>query len=143
MRDVEPGCEGAVLQLERWTHALMGGNVDALDEILSTDFQFTVEPRFAGGRMNKEQFIAFDRKIRSCEIDLEKVIARKMGSLVTILTLARVNEEFSEDLGPDMPSRAEMSDTMKDARLAYGSGFREDEGRWQCFSHHIFGFVEG
>lgn len=143
MQDVEPGCEPVVAQLERWTGALMRKDFDVLEDVLAPDFQFTVDPKFAGGRMGKAEFIAFDRKIKSCSIDLLKVTARRMSDdVITSLILAQVSEELDGDLGPDMPSAEEMGDMMKDARLAYGSGWRRsDAGDWQCFSHHIFGFV--
>lgn len=143
MEDIQPGCEGAIAQLKRWVNGLMTGDFDVLEEVLAPDFQFTVEQRFAGGRMNKAQFIAFDRKIKSCEITLLGITARKMGNLVTSLVFAEVTEEFQGDLGPDMPPAEEMAAVMQGARMAYGSGWRMGEnGQWQCFSHHIFGFIE-
>lgn len=142
MRDIQEGCEGVVGQLERWTNALMVGEFDILEEVLAPDFQFTVEPKFGGGRMDKAQFIALDRKIKSCSINLIDLTARKMGNLVTTLAMAEVSESFEGDLGPGMPSAEEMAATMQNARLAYGSGWRVgDDGTWQCFSHHVFGFV--
>ena len=143
MRDIEAGCEGVVEQLERWTGALMAGDFDVLEDVLAPDFQFTVEPKYAGGRMDKAQFIEMDRKIKSCSIDLLDITARKMGNMITSLVLAEVSEEFAGDLGPSMPSAEEMAATMQGARMAYGSGWRRGAGGdWQCFSHHIFGFVE-
>src|SRR5437868_185381 len=126
MRDIEPGCEQAVKQTERWTQAPVDGRFDELELILAPDFQFTVDPRFGGGRMNKQQFIAFDRNIRSCSIDLQKVVARKMGPFVTMLILAEVSEEFAAELPAGMPSRQEMSETMQGAKLAYGSGWKQN-----------------
>jgi ketosteroid isomerase-like protein len=143
MRDIQEGCEGVVVQLERWTGALMAKDFDQLDEILAPDFQFTVEPRFGGGRMNKERFIAFDRKIKNCSIRFLGITVRRMGNMATSLAFAEVHEEFSGDLGPDMPSAEEMAATMNGARIAYGSGWRQAaSGQWQCFSHHIFGFID-
>ena len=63
MQDVQKGCEGVVHQLERWTGALMARDFDQLEHILAPDFQFTVDPKFAGGRMDKKRFIELDRKI--------------------------------------------------------------------------------
>ncbi len=144
MRDIGTGCEGVVKQLERWTGALMAGDFDVLEDVLAPDFQFTVDPKYAGGRMGKAQFIEMDRKIRNCSIELLDVTARKMGNIVTSLVFAEVSEEFAEDPGNGMPSAAEMAATMQGARLAYGSGWRRGAGgEWQCFSHHVFGFVEG
>ena len=143
MRDIQSGCEGVVEQLERWTGALMARDFDQLEEILTPDFQFTVDPKFAGGRMDKRQFIAFDRKIKNCSIELLSVTVRRMGNIATSLIFARVHEEFSGDLGPAMPSAQEMADLMSGACIAYGSGWRYSPGgSWQCFSHHIFGFVD-
>ena len=143
MRDIQKGCEGVVEQLERWTGALMARDFDQLEDILASDFQFTVDPKFAGGRMNKERFIQLDRQIVSCSIRLLGVTVRGMGSMATSLVFAEVHEEFAGDLGPGMPSAAEMAATMNGARIAYGSGWRRDaSGKWQCFSHHIFGFID-
>ena len=144
MRDIEPGCEVVVQQLERWTNALMAKDFDVLEDVLAPDFQFTVDPKFAGGRMGKAKFIEFDRKIKECSINLLSITARKMGEhMMTSLVLAEVTEEFEGDLGPDMPPAAEMKEVMTGARMAYGSGWKKGAtGEWQCFSHHIFGFVE-
>jgi len=143
MQDVQKGCEGVVHQLERWTGALMARDFDQLEHILAPDFQFTVDPKFAGGRMDKKRFIELDRKIKSCSIRFLGITVRRMGNIATSLCFAEVHEEFSGDLGPGMPSAAEMAQTMKGARIAYGSGWRQDaSGQWQCFSHHIFGFID-
>jgi ketosteroid isomerase-like protein len=143
MRDIQEGCEGVVQQLERWTGALMAKDFDQLEDILAPDFQFTVDPKFAGGRMNKERFIALDRMIKSCSIQFLGITVRRMGNIATSLAFAEVHEEFSGDLGPGMPSAQEMAATMNGARIAYGSGWRQDpKGEWVCFSHHIFGFIE-
>jgi ketosteroid isomerase-like protein len=142
MKDIQPGYEGVVEQLERWTGALMAADFDQLEHILTDDFQFTVDPKFAGGRMNKARFIELDRKIKNCSIRFLGITVRGMGTMATSLAFAEVQEEFSGDLGPDMPSAAEMATTMNGARLAYGSGWRRGaDGKWQCFSHHIFGFL--
>lgn len=143
MEDIQEGCEGVAQQLKRWTDALMAGDFEVLDEVLAPDFQFTVDPKYGGGRMDKARFIEFDRKIKSCSIKFLGITARRMGGMVTSLAFAEISEEFSGDLGSDMPSAAEMKQTMTNARLAYGSGWRMGaNGQWQCFSHHIFGFIE-
>ena len=143
MEDIEPGCEGVALQLKRWTDALMVQDFDVLEEVLHDDFQFTVDPQFAGGRMDKKRFIALDRKIKSCEIKFLGITARKMGDIITSLAFAEVSEEFEGDLGPDMPKAEDMAAMMQGAKLAYGSGWRQGaDGQWQCVSHHIFGFIE-
>ena len=143
MRDIQAGCEGVVEQLERWTGALMAGDFDQLEEILAPDFQFTVDPKFGGGRMNKARFIELDRKIKNCSIRLLGVTVRSMGNIATSLIFAEVHEQFAGDLGPGMPTADEMAATMNGARIAYGSGWRRNvSGRWQCFSHHIFGFID-
>jgi ketosteroid isomerase-like protein len=142
MKDIQPGYEGVVEQLERWTGALMAGDFDQLEHILSDDFQFTVDPKFAGGRMNKARFIELDRKIKNCSIRFLGITVRGMGTMATSLAFAEVEEEFSGDLGPGMPTAAEMATTMKGAQIAYGSGWRRGaDGQWQCVSHHIFGFI--
>jgi ketosteroid isomerase-like protein len=142
MHDIQEGCEPVLEQLKRWTGALMTRDFDVLEDVLAPDFQFTVDPVFAGGRMNKARFIELDRKIKNCSIDLLQVTARKMGDIITSLAFAQVSEEFEGDLGPDMPSASEMASMMEGAKLAYGSAWRRGaDGQWRCISHHIFGFI--
>jgi hypothetical protein len=142
MQDLEPGCEPAFQRLRFWIESLMAQNFDALDDLLTADFQLTADPKFGGGRFDKATFIATDRNIKSCSIDLQRVIMRRMSeTLVTSLILARVTEEFAET-GPGMPSAEEMSAMMRDVQTTYATGWRrEPDGVWRCFSHHIFGFV--
>lgn len=143
MQDLETGCEPVFQRLKLWIDSLMVQDIDPLDDILTEDFQFTADPKFGGGRFDKAAFIATDRKIKSCSIDLQRVVMRRMSeTLVTSLVLARVSEEFAET-GPGMPSPEEMSVMMHDVQMAYASAWRRDgDGVWRCFNHHIFGFVE-
>ena len=143
MEEIQQGCEDVARQLKRWTDALMMREFDVLDEVLAPDFQFTADPKYGGGRMDKARFIEMDRKIKNCSIKFLGITARRLGGMITSLAFAEVSEEFEGDLGPGMPSAAEMAQTMKAAKLAYGSGWRLGEnGQWQCFSHHIFGFID-
>jgi hypothetical protein len=143
MHDIEPGCEPAFERLKLWTASLMAQEFDALEDILAADFQLTAEPKFGGGRFDKAAFIAADRQITACSIDLSKVIMRRMSdTIITSLLLAQVTEEFAET-APGMPSAEEMSAMMRDVCMTYATAWRrETDGAWRCFSHHIFGFVQ-
>lgn len=144
MRDIGEGCEEVERQLVRWTDALMTRDFDVLEDVLARDFEFTAGPGFPGGRIDRASFIAMDRKIKSCSIRFLGIVARRMEDIITSLSYAEVAEEFEGDLGPDMPSAKELGDMMRGAHLGYGSSWRrEPDGRWRCFSHHIFGRTNG
>jgi len=143
IRDIELGCEPATAQFDRWIRALPAKDFDVLEEVLAREFQFTVEPKFGGGRMDKATYVSFNRKIKQFSIDLFHVTARRVGEIVTMLAFADVSEEFEGELPPGMPSAAEMGGIINNARLAYGLGWRQSEdGEWRCVSHHVFGFIQ-
>src|SRR5882757_7726923 len=75
------------------------------------------------------------------DFDFLGVTARRMGDLVMTLVFAQINEEFRGDLGPQMPTAAEMNAFAKGKKLGYASGWREIDGRWECTSHHVLGEV--
>lgn len=142
MDDIGKGCEAAVERLKGWTQALARRDFDYLDRVLAPDFQFTGPAAVGGGRMDKERFIEMDRHIYNADIRLVGLTARRHGDIVTMLSFADVNEEFRGDLGPGMPSAADMNARANDKTLAYGTAWRENgDGNWQCTSHHIFGEV--
>jgi hypothetical protein len=143
VRDIGEGCEPAMAQLDRWIRALHEKDFDVLEDVLAPEFQFTVEPKFGGGRMEKATYVQFNRKIKSFSLDLFHVTARKMGEIVTALAFGDVSEEFEGELPPGMPSAGEMGGIINNARLAYGMGWRQSEdGEWRCVSHHVFGFIQ-
>lgn len=142
IRDVGDGCEPAMMQFDRWIRALSVKDFDVLEDVLAPEFQFTVEPKFGGGRMDKTTYILFNRKIKEFSINLFHVTARRVGELVTALAFGDVSEEFEGELPPGMPSAGEMGHIINNARLAYGMGWRQGkDGTWRCVSHHIFGFI--
>lgn len=142
VRDIEDGCEPMMAQFDRWIRALPAKDFDVLEEVLAPNFQFTVEPKFGGGRMDKATYIQLNRSIKSFSIDLFHVTARKMGDIVTALAFGDVTEEFEGELPAGMPTAGEMGSVINDARLAYGMGWRQGEdGEWRCVSHHVFGFI--
>jgi hypothetical protein len=55
--------------------------------------------------MDKQRFIALDRKIKSCSIRFLGITVRRMGSIATSLAFAEVSEEFSGDLDPTCRAR--------------------------------------
>jgi hypothetical protein len=145
--DVGPGCEGAVVVLKGWIDALAKKDFDFLERHLASDFVFTTAPlktphgTVIAEQKGKEDFIAQDRHVYRSDIRFLGVTARRLGNLVMTLVFAQINEEFRGDLGPQMPTAAEMNAFAKDKKLGYASGWREIDGRWQCTSHHVLGEV--
>ncbi len=147
--DIQPGCEGAVAALKGWIVALKNRNFEYLEQHLAPDFAFSYAPlrtkngMLQGGHRNKAQFIEQDRHIYNSDIKFVSLTARKMGDLVVTLVFATVFEEVRGDLGPGMPSAAEMNAVVQNKTLAYASGWRKIDGRWQCTSHNVLGDVQG
>ena len=145
--DVGPGCEDAVVALKGWIDALAKKDFDFLEQHLASDFVFTTTPlttphgTVIAEQKGKKDFIAQDRHVYRSDIHFLGLTARRLGDLVMTLVFAQINEEFRGDLGPQMPSAAEMNAFAKGKKLGYASGWREIDGRWQCTSHHVLGEV--
>jgi len=145
--DVQPGCDGAVAALHGWINALEKRDFAFLEQHLAPDFVFTTAPlRTPAGttisvQKDKKGFIEQDRHVYKSNIHFLGVTARRLGDLVITVVFAQINEEFRGDLGPQMPSTAEMNAFAKDKRLGYASGWKEIDGRWQCTSHHVLGEI--
>ncbi len=142
MEDIEAGCEGAVAAMKGWIDALATGDFEYLEKVLADDFLFTCDPKFNGGQIRKSEFIEMDKNIKSADIRFVGLTARRMGKMVITQVFANVREEFKGELGPNMPSAAEMKSFMENKTMAYASAWREADGQWQCFDHHFFGPVE-
>jgi hypothetical protein len=146
--DVGPGCEGAAAALKGWIQALANKDFDYLEQHLASDFMFTTTPlktphgTVIAEQKGKEDFIAQDRHVYRSDIHIVSLTARRSGDLVMTLVFAQINEEFRGDLGPQMPTAAEMNAFAKGKKLGYASGWREIDGRWQCTSHHVLGEVK-
>lgn len=142
MRDIGPGCEGVDVALYKWIDALAAGDADVLNDILTDDFQLTCDPSIANGRMNKEQFIEFDRHISEAKIEILSFTARRCEDTAITQIFARVEEKFSSD--PAGASAEQLGGIVGSGRtLAYATGWRPSaNGEWLCFQHHLFGAVD-
>lgn len=145
--DVQAGCEGAVTALKGWTEALARRDFDYLERHLAKDFIFSNAPLrtslgvLPSGFRTKEKFIELDRMVYDTKITFLGLTARRMGDMVVTMVFAKVFEEIRGDLGPGMPSVAELNAAVQNKTMAYASGWREIDGRWQCTAHHILGDV--
>lgn len=141
MRDIGPGCEGVEVALGAWLSALTSGAVELLQNILTDDFRLTCDPSIAGGRMNKAEFIEFDRHIRECTVEVLSFTARRYNDTAITQIFARVNERFEGD--PVGATAAELNRIVGGRVLAYASAWRPgDNGEWRCFQHHLIGPVD-
>jgi len=141
MLDIGAGCEGVEVALSAWLGALTGGQVHLLQEILTEDFRLTCDPSIAGGRMNKAQFIEFDRHIRECTIEVLSLTARRYNNTAVTQIFARVDERFEGEI---LGTSADAITRMVGGRiLAYASAWRTvSDGEWRCFQHHLIGPVD-
>lgn len=141
MLDLGPGCAGVELAIQSWLDALTIGKVEILQTILADDFRLTCDPSIAGGRMNKEQFIEFDRHIRESTIEVLSLTARRYNDTAIVQIFARVDERFDDGV-PGAPV-AELRRIVEGRVLGYASAWRYGaNGQWRCFQHHLVGPVD-
>jgi len=101
----------------------------------------TCDPNIAGGRMNKAQFIEFDRHILECTVEVLSLTARRYNNTAVTQIFARVDERFDEK--PVGATPDELSRLLGGRILAYASAWRPGEnGEWRCFQHHLIGPVD-
>jgi hypothetical protein len=142
VHDIGPGCEGVDVALGKWLEALANGEAELLEDILADDFLLTCDPSIAGGRMNKAQFIEFDRHIRECTIEVLSLTARRYNDTAVTQVFARVDERFDDH--PVGAAAEDLNQLVGGRRvLAYASAWRPgNAGEWRCFQHHLFGPVD-
>lgn len=143
MELIEAGCEGAVAALKGWLTELQALRFDNIGQYLADDLVVTCDLSWNGGQMDKQTFIALERHIEFCEINITKLIAIRMDRMVIVTSYATVRDRFVGDLGSGMPSSDAVTQALQGNMFGYASGWRETDGRWQCFSHHIFGQTRG
>lgn len=143
MELIEPGCEGAVAALKKWLAELQALKFDNIGQYLADDLVVTCDLAWNGGQMDKKTFIELERHIEFCEINIVKLNAMQMNEMVVISSFATVRDRFTGDLGARMPSSEAITEALQGNMFGYASGWRETDGRWQCFSHHIFGPTQG
>lgn len=75
------------------------------------------------------------------QITFMGLTARRMGDMVVTMVFAKVYEEIRGEFPPGQPTAAELTAAVKNKTMAYATGWREIDGRWQCTAHHILGDV--
>ena len=124
-----------------WIAAISQHQFAWLERHLAEDFLFTAHP-IPGLRLHKREFIEADKKIKSAEVRFISVHAETAGQILVSRTIADVKEEFGADLGPGLPSAAEITAMVSGRRMVYCSGWRHNGQIWQCFDHHLVGIIE-
>ena len=124
-----------------WIAAISTHQFDWLERHLAADFMFTAHP-IPGLRLHKREFIEADKKIKSAEVRFVSIQAEAAGEILISRTIADVKEEFGADLGPGMPSAAEITAMVSGQRMVYCSGWRHNGQIWQCFDHHLMGIIQ-
>src|SRR5690349_16501702 len=101
-----------------WIAAISHHQFDWLERHLAEDFMFTAHP-IPGLRLHKREFIEADKKIKSAEVKFVSIRAEAAGEILLSRTVADVKEEFGADLGPGMPSAAEITRMVSGQRMVY------------------------
>jgi len=123
-----------------WIAGLRNQDFSWLERHLADDFLFTAHP-FPALRLAKREFIEMDKKIKNPQITFVSVQAEPTAEIIMSRTVADVKEEFGANLGPGMPTAAEVQRMVSGQRLAYASGWRKHGSIWQCFDHHLVAVI--
>jgi hypothetical protein len=123
-----------------WIDGLRRYDYSWLETHLADDFLFSAQP-FPTMRLGKRDFIEMDKKIKNPQIRFVSLQAEPLAGLILSRTIADVTEEFTADLGPGMPSTAELQQAVSGQHLVYASAWRRKGAIWQCFDHHLVSVV--
>jgi len=126
----------------RWAKMLMTGTFAEMQELLADDFRMT-SYIVMGPALDKQRFLEVGQQVEKAELTFRTIWAKAVGSIIVSRVTLDVREEFKADLGPGMPSSAEVTRMLSGHRLAYASAWRRSaSGAWQCLHHHMFGTVD-
>jgi hypothetical protein len=123
-----------------WIDGLRRYDYSWLETHLADDFLFSAQP-FPAMRLGKRDFIEMDKKIKNPQIRFVSLQAEPLAGLILSRTVADVKEEFTADLGPGMPSTAELQRAVSGQHLVYASAWRRNGAIWQCFDHHLVSVI--
>ena len=123
-----------------WIDGLRRYDYSWLETHLAEDFLFSAQP-FPTMRLGKRQFIDMDKQIKNPQVRFVSIQAEPLAGLILSRTVADVKEEFHADLGPGMPSTAELQRAVSGQHLVYASAWRYNKTIWQCFDHHLVSVV--
>ena len=123
-----------------WIDGLRRYDYAWLETHLADDFLFSAQP-FPTMCLGKRDFIEMDKKIKNPQVRFLSLQAESVAGLILSRTVADVKEEFTADLGPGMPSTAELQRAVSGQHLVYASGWRHNGSIWQCFDHHLVSVI--
>jgi hypothetical protein len=124
-----------------WIDALVSGRFEWMEPNLASDFLFTSH-LIPGYPISKAPFIDAVKGTRKARIDFVSCEGEAAGKVILLRTVLYVDEEFTADLGPGMPSAEEITRLLSKRVHAYVSAYRRAGSGWQCFDHHQIGPVD-
>lgn len=117
---------------------------DWFDKHFADDFLGTAQP-WPSLSVDKEKMIALDRAIEKMDVKWLKVTAHQLGDTVITLGIVKYfDEQFGDnsEIAEGMPSGNDLSKLTHGKSVAYVNGWRQRDGVWQIFDHHMVGIVE-
>jgi hypothetical protein len=92
--------------------------------------------------IEKRQFIEIVSNTPA-KLKVVSVAAEPVGPIiVSRLVLDVIDEVFTANLGPGMPTGAEIQKRIVGRRMVYVSAFVRGAAGWQCYDHHQIGPVD-
>ena len=127
-----------------WIAALQQRRYEWFEEHIAQDFSASTHP-YPGVTLNKSQFIEGEKKIESVKgRTLEVHVHSIEGITVTVWFAFLEEEKLSESesfkiFGPQFPSAEALNDLVRNKTMAYADSWRNENGVWRCFNHHMIG----
>ena len=122
--------------LDGWNAALNRHDRKWFEERLTEDFSYTTHVPYFNRVIYKEEFIRILMTIKDQKVKWLERTARRTGNAVTSIVILQATEEFTQDLGPGMPTAHEMEKHIVGKTIYYSSGWRVTDGFWRMFDHH-------
>ncbi len=124
-----------------WITALETLDSDWMKKYLADDFLFTSQ-LFPGLACRKPEFIDIVSGVKKARIAFVSLGGEEAGKIIVTRCVLDVEEEFTIDLGPGMPTASEATKKLNGHKLAYCSAWRKAGSHLQCFDHHQLGQVD-
>ena len=122
---------------EGWRNALATRRYDWFERHLTEDYTMTAHP-FANIYLNKQKFIEVDKLITEFDMNILDLFVHRMGNIVVSnVVIQMVKETFASHPGANFPTAEKLGELLTGKKLVYSSAWRNENGIWKCFDHHL------
>jgi hypothetical protein len=122
-----------------WLKALAARHYDWFERHLAEDYTMTAHP-LGNIFLRKQEFIEVDKLVTQAEMNIVDLFVHRIGNIVVSnISVQVVKETFSSDPGSNFPTAEKLGELFSGKTIAYSSAWRNENGIWKCFDHHMVG----